>query len=89
MAVQGIAALGDDHHIRGVLDLDDLVPGIVNEAIVVLIRRQVAVAVIRGCGRLADGGDFVLFVGGAGLRGAVGGDGVPVTDGVVVPGLAV
>ena len=89
MAVQCIAAVGDDHHIGGVLDLDDFVPGVVDEAVVVLIRGKVAVVVVGGSGGAADGGDFILFVGGACLRGAVGGDGVPVADGVVVPGLAV
>ncbi len=89
MAVEGVAAVGDDHHIGGILDLDELVPSVVDEAVVVLIRRQVAGAVIRGRGRPADGGDFILLVGRPGLRGAVGGDGVPVADGVVVPGLAV
>ena len=45
MAVQGVAAVGDDHHIGRVLDLDDLVPRVIHEAVVVLIGRQVAVAV--------------------------------------------
>ena len=89
MTVQGVAAVGDDYHIRRILDLGHLVPGVIHEAVVVLIRRQVAVAVIRGRGRPADGGDFVLLVGCSSLRGAVGGDGVPVADGIVVPGLAV
>ena len=89
MPVQGVAAVGDDHHIRGVFDLDDLVPGVVDEAVVVFVRGQVAVVVVGGGGGAADGGDFVLLVGGSCLRGAVGGDGVPVADGVVVPGLAI
>ncbi len=88
MAVQGVAAVGDDHHIRGVLDLDDLVPGVVDESVVVLVGGQVAVAVVSWGGGAADGSDFVVFVGGTGLGGAVGGDGVPVANGVVVPGLA-
>ena len=89
MTVQCIGAVGDDHHIRRVFNLDDLVPGVVDEAVVILVRRQVAVVVVGGGGGAADGGDFVLLVGGACLCGAVGGDGVPVTDGIVVPGLAV
>ena len=89
MAVEGVAAVGDDHHIGGILDLDDLVPGVVDEAVVALVGGQVAVTVIHGRGGAADGGDFVLLVGGSCLRGAVGGDGVPVADGVVVPGLAI
>ena len=63
MPVQSVPAITYDHHIRGVLDLDDLVPGVVHEALVVLVGRQVAVAVVGGgCGP-ADGGYFVLFVG--------------------------
>ena len=89
MAMQGIPAIGDNHHIGGVFDLDDLVPGVVDEAVVVLVGGQVAVAVISRCGGAADAGDFVLLVGCSCLRGAVGGDGIPVADGVVVPGLAV
>ena len=89
MAMQGIPAIGDNHHIGGVFDLDDLVPGVVDEAVVVFVRGQVAVVVVGGGGGAADGGDFVLLVGGACLGGAVGGDGVPVADGIVVPGLAV
>jgi len=86
--MQGIAAVGDDHHIRRILDLDHPVPGVIHEAVVGLISRQVAVAVVGGGGGAANGGDFVLFVGCPGLRGAVGGDGVPVADRIVVPGLA-
>ena len=89
MAVQGVAAISHDHDIRRILDLDDLVPGVVDEAVVVFVGGQVAVAVVGGGGGAADAGDFVLFVGCSCLRGAVGGDGIPVADGVVVPGLAV
>ena len=89
MPVERIAAISDEHHIGSVLDLDHPVPGVVDEPVVVLIRRQVTVAVIRGRGRPANRGDFVLLVGRPGLRGAVGGDGVPVADGIVVPGLAI
>ena len=89
MAVEGVAAVGDDHHIGSVLDLDHPIPGVIHEPVVVLIRRQVAVAVIHGRSRPAYGGDLVLLVGGSCLGGAVGGDGVPVADGIVVPGLAI
>ena len=89
MSVQCVAAVGDDHHIGGILDLDDLVPGVVDEAVVVFVGGQVAVAVVSRCGGAADVGNFVLLVGCSSLRGAVGGDGVPVADGIVVPGLAV
>jgi hypothetical protein len=89
MPVQGVAAIGDDHHIRGILDLDDLVPGIVDEVVIALVRGQVVVAVVGGGGGATDSGDFILLVGGSGLRGAVGGAGVPVADGILVPGLAV
>ena len=89
MAVQGVATISHDYHIRRILDLEDPVPGVVNETVVVLIRRQVAVAVIHGRGGAADGRDFVLLVGRPCLRGAVRGDGVPVADSVIVPGLAV
>ena len=89
MAVEGVAAIGDDHYIRRILDLDHPIPGVIHEPVVVLVRRQVAVAVIRGRGRPAYGGDLVLLVGGSCLGGAVGGDGVPVADGIVVPGLAI
>ena len=86
MAVQGILAIGDDHHIRRILDLNDLVPGIVDEAVVVLVGGQIAVAVVGG--GAADGGDFVLLVGRPCLGRAVGSEGIPVADGVVVPRLA-
>ena len=46
MAVQGVAAVGDDHHIGRVLDLDDLVPRVVDEPEVVFVGGQVAVAVV-------------------------------------------
>ena len=85
MAVQAIPAIGDDDHIRRILDLDDPVPGVVDEAVVVLVGGQIAVAVVGRRGGPADCGDFVLLVGGPCLRCAVGGDGVPVADGVVVP----
>jgi len=45
MPIEGIPAIGDDHHIGGVLDLDDPVPGVVDEAVVVLVGGQVAVVV--------------------------------------------
>jgi hypothetical protein len=89
MPVQGIAPIGDDDYIRRILDLDQPVPGVIHEAVIVLVGGQVAVAVINGRGGPADSGDFILLVGRPGLRGAVGGDGVPVADGVVVLGLAV
>ena len=89
MPVQGIAAVGDYHHIRRILDLDDLVPSVVDEAVVVLVGGQVAVAVISRRGGAADRDDLILLVGRPGLRGAVGGDGVPVADGIVVPRLAI
>ena len=73
MAVEAITAVGDDHDIRRIFDLDDLVPGIVDEAVVVLVGGQVGVAVVGGGGGAANGGDFVLLVGGPGLGGAVGG----------------
>ena len=88
MAMQGIPAIGDNHHIGGVFDLYDLVPGVVDEAVVVFVRGQVAVVVVGGGGGAADGGDFVLLVCRPSLRGAVGGDGVPVADCVVIPRLA-
>ena len=88
MAVEGVAAVSHNCHIRRILDLDDLVPGVVDEAVVVLVGGQVAVAVVSWGGGAADGSDFVLFVGGTGLGGAVGGDRVPVADCVVIPRLA-
>ena len=75
MPVQGIPPISHDHHIRRILDLDDLVPGVVDEAVVVLVRGQVAVVVVGGGGGAADGGDFVLFVGRPCLRGTIGVDG--------------
>jgi len=63
--------------------------GLSPDEYVVFVGGQIAVAVIGGGSGAADGGDFVLFIGSPCLRGAVGGDGVPVADGVVVPGLAV
>ena len=63
MPVQSVPAITYDHHVGGAFDQDDLVPGIVDEAVVVLVGGQVAVAVVGGgCGP-ADGGYFVLFVG--------------------------
>jgi len=57
MAVEGVAAVGDDHHIRGIFDLDDLVPRVIHEAVVIFVGGQVAVAIIRGRGGAADGGE--------------------------------
>ena len=50
------------HHIGRVLDLDDLVPRVIHEAVVVLVRRQVAVVVVDRGGGAADTGDLVLPV---------------------------
>ena len=89
MAVKCVAAISHDHDIRRILNLDHLVPGVVDEAVVVFVGGQVTVAIVGGGGGAADSSDFVLLVGGSCLGGAVGGDGVPVAHAVVVPGLAV
>jgi hypothetical protein len=77
-----VVAVALQRRARGVLDLDQPIPGVVDELPPGFVLRQVAVGIIGWRDCAPDTGDFVLGVMGAGLRAAVGDDALPVAVGV-------
>ena len=69
--------------------MDQTVPGIVDEPVIVLIFGQVAIAVISRCCRPVDTGDLVLPVRATSLGRAVGRHRIPVAYRIIIPSLGI
>src|SRR5262249_8676699 len=65
--VEGVVAIAAEYG-AALLDLDEAVPGVVDEGVAALVGGGVAVTVVNWGGQAADRGDLVLLVCGARLR---------------------